>query len=286
MPRGVPKTGFRMTARRMSGSNVVPMVSNSDLMVHETDEEISTRIRERFDVFHELAMATISGDSRALIASGPPGLGKSFTVERILENKDESEYRVARGFVRATGLYRLLYETRHKNSVLVLDDSDSVFFDDVTLNLLKAACDTTERRRVSWRAETKMRDEDEDPIPTVFDYEGSVIFITNYDFDRMIQSGHKLAEHLSALVSRAHYLSLTLRTKRDFIVRIKQVIEEDGMLSDRLTKKQINEVVAFIEKNSDNLWELSLRMAIKIASIMKANPGNWERTAKITCLRS
>lgn len=280
MPRGIPKSGFRQTAKRVSGIEF----GSLETVQYETDEEIEARLHERFSCLEDLTVSTIAGDSRSLIVSGPPGLGKSFTVERVLGDKDESEYRLVKGFVRATGLYRLLYEMRHKNSVVVFDDCDSIFFDDVTLNLLKAACDTTERRRISWRAETKMRDEDEDPIPTTFDFEGSVIFITNYDFDKMMSTGHKLAEHVAAMVSRSHYIDLTLKTKRDFIVRIKQVINS-GMLSDRLTKKQIGECVSFIESNSDRIRELSLRMAIKIATLMKTHPTTWERIARVTCLK-
>lgn len=282
MPRGVPKNGYRMTAKRVN--TPFGAISAPEPLQTETDEEIAERLQERFSVLEELTISTISGESRAVIASGPPGLGKTFTVERLLADKDESEYRVVKGFVRATGLYRLLYEMRHKNCVLVFDDCDSIFFDDVTLNLLKAACDTTERRRISWRAETKMRDEDEDPIPTSFDFDGAIIFITNYDFDKMMQTGHKLAEHVAAMVSRSHYIDLTLKTRRDFIVRIKQVIGQ-GMLHDRLSKKQIQDCVAFIENNADRLRELSLRMAIKIASVMKTHPQGWERIARITCLK-
>lgn len=281
MPRGVPKSGFRMTAKRVNA----PFGEVVEPIQHETDEEIGERIEERFSCLEDLTQSTISGESRSLIVSGPPGLGKSFTVERILADKDESEYRIVKGFVRATGLYRILYEMRHKNCVVVFDDCDSIFFDDVTLNLLKAACDTTERRCISWRAETKMRDEDEDPIPTSFDFEGAVIFITNYDFDKMMSTGHKLAEHVAAMVSRSHYIDLTLKTKRDFIIRIRQVINS-GMLSDRLTKSQINDCLGFIEANSDRIRELSLRMAIKIAALMKTHPTRWERVARVTCLRN
>jgi hypothetical protein len=253
-------------------------------IIEETDEEIDARLKERFSVLKDLTLCILDGDSRALVVSGPTGLGKSYTIEQLLKNKDESEYRVVRGFVRATGLYRLLYEMKSKESVIVIDDADSIFFDDVSLNLIKAACDTTDRRRISWRAETKMRDEEDEPMPTTFDFEGSIIFITNYDFDKMISAGHKLSEHLAAMVSRAHYIDLTLKSKRDFIIRIHQVIKE-GMLSDRLTKKQIDECLEFIEANSGKLRELSLRMAIKIAKIMKTHPTRWEKIARITCCK-
>ena len=110
MPRGVPNSGYRKTVKRISG---VEFGSFEPLQM-ESDDEISERITERFLCLEELTNSTISGDSRALIVSGPPGLGKSYTVESILQDKNEEEYRIVKGFVRATGLYRLLYEMRHR----------------------------------------------------------------------------------------------------------------------------------------------------------------------------
>jgi broad-specificity NMP kinase len=280
MPRGVPKAGFRTYAKR---SPDIEFGSMEPIQM-ESDDQIAERIQERFECLEELARATITGESRALIVSGPPGLGKSYTVESVLSSKSADDYRIVKGFVRATGLYRLLYEMRHSNCVLVFDDCDSIFFENDTLNLLKAACDTTERRRIHWGAETRMRDDSEDILPTSFDFEGAVVFITNHDFDKMIAHEHKLSEHVAAMVSRAHYIDLTLKTKRDFVIRIKQVINQ-GMLHDRLSTQQINDCMAFIENHKNNLRELSLRMAIKIATLMKTYPHTWERIARITCLK-
>lgn len=283
MPRGVPKSGFRnrkSLARRVGELNALPI----EPVQIETDEEIDVRIRERFEILADLTNATVSGDSRALIVSGPPGLGKSYTVENILSNLDEYYYTVIKGFVRATGLYRILYEYRNKGQVIVFDDADSIFFDDAALSLLKAACDTTERRIISWRAETNMKLDDGDSLPTSFEFEGSVVFITNMDFDRIVDNQAKFHEHVAAMISRAHYVDLTMRSRRDYLVRIKQVIGQ-GMLSDRLTQPQVTQVVDFIEENMDSLRELSLRMAIKIASTMKSNPEKWERICRVTCMR-
>lgn len=283
MPRGVPKSGFRnrkSLARRSEDLNVLPI---EDIQM-ESDEEIDLRIRERFEILADLTNATVSGDSRALIVSGPPGLGKSYTVENILGGLDEYYYTIVKGFVRATGLYRILYEYRNKGQVIVFDDADSIFFDDAALSLLKAACDTTERRIISWRAETNMKLDDGDSLPTSFEFEGSVVFITNMDFDRIVDNQAKFHEHVAAMISRAHYVDLTMRTRRDYLIRIKQVVAQ-GMLADRLTQPQIRQVVEFIEENMNGLRELSLRMAIKIASTMKSNPDKWERICRVTCMR-
>lgn len=286
MPKGVPAAGFR-TARR--GSDAADRLAAIKVSYapekRETDAEIEARIADRFEILDVLTEACVVGNSRALIVSGPAGLGKSFTVEKRLTDWDPNElqHTIVKGYVRATGLVKLLYQFRQPGNVIVFDDADAIFFDDVSLNLLKAVCDTTERRRVSWLSEGKLLDEDSaELIPRSFDFEGTIIFITNYDFDAMIDKGHKLAPHLQAMVSRAHYIDLAMKSRRDYLVRIRQVVKQ-GLLS-HLTETQRHDVIAFIEGNHDKLRELSLRMAIKIGGLRKQG-GDWQKIAKITCCR-
>ena len=289
MPRGVPKSGQRMTKARIaaaSGVFAAPKASIPSLVTNETDEQILEKLKERFSALTLMSEATAFGMNRSLIISGPAGLGKSYGVMKIL-NKAEDAKRVAtvvKGYVRPTGLYKLLYENRFKRNIIVLDDADSIFSDDVCLNLLKAACDSTEKRRLSWLTETKMEDEDGERLPRSFEFEGSVIFITNYDFDDLIARGNKLAPHFEALISRSHYLDLAMKTKRDYFLRIKQVVA-DGMLDDDLKREQQNVLLSFIEDNMDRLRELSLRMVIKLAGLMTMNPSGWQKLAKITCMK-
>jgi hypothetical protein len=254
----------------------------------ETDAEIETKLSERFSILKVLANAACNGEARALIVSGPAGLSKSYTVEKALEAWDPSEtqYTIVKGYVRATGLYKALWQNRHKGRVLVFDDADTIFFDDTSLNFLKAVLDTTERRRVSYLAETTLIDEETaTPIPSTFDFDGSCIFITNYDFDHMIEKGHKLAPHLQALVSRAHYVDLAMKTRRDYFIRIRQVVEEGMLKTQGLDEQQSKEVMDFIEDNINRVRELSLRTAIKVGSIRKFN-SDWEKVARVTCLKN
>lgn len=281
MPRGVYNRKEKSGSDRISALKVV-----YDARPQESEAEVDARIAERFDILDTLTEACVVGNARALIVSGPAGLGKSFTVEQRLSQWDpeEANHIIVKGYVRATGLVKLLYHYRHENNVIVFDDADAIFFDDVSLNLLKAVCDTTERRRVSWLSEGKLiDDESAELIPRSFDFEGAIIFISNYDFDAMIDRGHKLAPHLQALVSRSHYIDLALKTRRDYLVRIRQVIRQ-GLL-DHLTIQQRDEVIAYIEKNHERLRELSLRMALKVGSLRKQG-GNWERLANVTCCKN
>jgi hypothetical protein len=268
----------------------VPRNTTADMTIHtvikETDDQIETRLLDRFNVLAHLTKACIAGQSRSLIVSGPPGLGKSFTIEQELMRWDTSseKYAIVKGYVRATGLYKLLYKYKDEGKVIVFDDADAIFYDDVSLNLLKTVCDTTENRKVSWLAETKMMDDNDDRLPRNFDFEGTIIFITNLDFDDLIKKGHKLTPHLEALVSRSHYIDLGMKNKRDYLLRIRQVIKQ-GMLG-HMTDDQKNDIMSFMNDNQNILRELSLRMAIKLASIRCSTHLEWEKVAKITCCKN
>lgn len=304
MPRGVPKAGFRMTlARQQAAARGEPVVLNPSMQQNvpwnfqgpipaevtqpETDEEILARITERFEILEELTEDALSGNVRALIVSGPPGLGKTFTIERKVREYDPAEERfnIVSGFSRATGLYRSLFNGSNQGQGVIYDDCDSIFGDEVALNLLKKACDTTDERHISWGAETKMRDDSGDLLPTKFPFFGSVIFVTNLDFEQLIMSGNKFSPHLQAMMDRALYLDLGLKTKRDFMIRIRQVCIDYGMLEKLgLTASQQEEVLQYMEENSGKLRELSIRTAIKIAQLMLRNT-NWESRAKFTLLK-
>ena len=111
----------------------------------ETDAEIAARIEERFDILEYMTTEAIEGNIRGLVVYGPAGLGKSYTVEQALADWDpeEQNHTIVKGFSTKTGLYKSLYEYKDPGQVIVFDDCDSIFFDDVALSMLKAVCDTT-----------------------------------------------------------------------------------------------------------------------------------------------
>lgn len=257
----------------------------------ETDEQIISRIEERFEILDEMTRATVNGDVRALIVTGPPGVGKSFGVERELEKSGllddlanrPRKYEVVKGAMTPIGLYCKLYEYSDKNNVLVFDDCDSVLMDDLSLNILKAALDSSKKRTIHWNADShKLRNEG---VPNSFDFKGSVIFITNVKFDNV--RSLKIKDHLEALMSRCHYLDLTLDTMRDKYLRIKQIARTGGLFTEYgLDKHQENELLDFMKTNETRLREMSLRMAIKLADLRRMSPNRWQGIAENTCMKS
>ena len=261
-------------------------VTYAEASKRETDAQIEARLADRFDILDILTEGTIVGNSRSLIVSGAPGVGKSFGVEKMLRQYDPSgeTYTIVKGYTRPTGLVKLLYQYRHAGNIIVFDDADSVFQDDIGLNILKCVADTTDRRTVSWLSEGKLVDETTaEIIPRSFDFEGGIIFLSNLNFEYMIDKGSRIAPHLEAMMSRSFYLDLSMRSKRDSLIRIRQVIKA-GMLSD-LPPASRDDVVGFIEANFERMRELSLRSAVKLAALRKTS-AQWSKIASITMLRN
>jgi hypothetical protein len=257
-----------------------------------TDEEIMERLRTRFNILDDMTRAVKKGDVRAMIVTGPPGVGKSFGVEKVLskhdvfadvaQNEKLKKYEVVKGAMSAIGLYSKLYEYSDKKSILVFDDCDSVLLDDLSLNILKAALDSSKKRMIHWNTDSRLlRSEG---VPNSFEFKGGAIFITNIKFDNV--RSKKLRDHLEALESRCHYLDLTIDTEREKILRIKQVVTECGMLDDYEFSDLEKEVlIDFVDDNKKKLRELSLRTVLKIADLKRSMPGNWRAVAEVTCMR-
>jgi len=256
----------------------------------ETDEQIIERLGERFEILTEMTKAVKAGDVRAMIVSGPPGVGKSFGVEAVLQKDDmfnliaekKPKYEIVKGAMSSLGLYSKLYEFSGSGNVVVFDDCDSVLMDELSLNILKGALDSSKKRYIAWNTDSRLlRSEG---IPDRFEFKGAAIFITNIKFEHV--RSKKLRDHLDALESRCHYIDLQMDTNREKILRIKQVVNEAGML-DSYNFEPIakDEVVNFIIDNQTKLRELSLRMVLKVADLRKSFPTTWTAMAKTTCMR-
>ncbi len=254
----------------------------------ETDEETIERMRERFDMLEDMTRACKKGDVKAMIVSGPPGVGKSYGVEKVLGKHDlistlgetAPKYQVVKGAMSAIGLYCKLFNYADKDNVLVFDDCDSIFADELSLNILKAALDSKKKRTIHWNTDSfKLRNEG---VPDCFDFKGSAIFITNLKFDK---AKGKVREHLMALESRCHYIDLTIDTDREKMLRIQQIVR-DGMLTEyKFAEELVQDIVDFVDINKNRLRELSLRTVLKVADLAKAFPTKWEAMAENTVMK-
>ena len=280
-----PKAVIRISVDSENKLRDKPPVQPKD----ETDEEVIERMRKRFAILEDMTKATKRGDVRAMIVSGPPGVGKSFGVETVLEKYNTlttlgnmpPKFEVVKGAMSPIGLYCKLYNFSSRDNVLVFDDCDSILLDDLSLNILKAALDSKKVRKICWNTDSHMLRRE--AVPDQFEFAGSVIFITNIKFDSV--KSKKLRDHLEALESRCHYIDLTIDTLREKLLRIQQIVK-DGMLNSYALSDEVKgQVVQYIWDHKRRLREVSLRTVLKIADLAKAFPEQWQDMATSTVLK-
>ena len=265
-----------------------PVATQTDT-AEETDEQAIDRIAARFSILDEMAEAVSTSKVRAMIVSGPPGIGKSYGVERALEKQNmfqdiagsQRKFEVVKGAMSAIGLYKKLYEHSAKGHVVCFDDCDAILYDDLALNLLKAALDTGKKRTLHWNTESRTLMAE--GMPNSFEFFGGVIFITNIKFDNV--KSKKLQDHLQALQSRCHYLDLTIDSMRDRMLRIRQICGAGMLEKYAMGKEEEDRLVQFIYDNKHKLREISLRMVLKIADLWKMAPDRYQHLAEQICMR-
>lgn len=245
-----------------------------------TDEDIRTDLKERFDILNLLTRGVIAANVRSLVVTGAPGVGKTYNIENELERSDV-KYEIVRGGISAVNLYMLAYRNRRSGQVVVLDDADSIFGDEQALNLLKALCDSSATRTVSWMKESPTLMEAD--IPKSFEYNGGFIFISNLDFQRFVDTrDSRLAQHMEALMSRSLYLDLRLHGREELGVWVNHIAVE-GRIFDRenIVPELGVDILQFLNENRSCLRELSIRTLLKTCQLAKSHPENWKPMAKL-----
>jgi hypothetical protein len=250
-----------------------------------SDSQILSDLKERFDILSLLTKGAVAKNIRAMVVTGAPGVGKTYTVEQILEHSNVP-HEIVRGSLSALHLYMLAYNYRKPGSVIVLDDADSIFNDEDALNILKALCDTSSSRKVSYMKEAPQLKEND--IPQSFEFNGAMIFISNLDFQTFVDEGkNKYAAHFEALMSRSLYLDLRLHNRDELGVWVNHIAQA-GKIFDRENVPQNlrTPILSFLDNHRHDLRELSIRTLMKLCGLAKDNPARWESIARVLLTRT
>lgn len=279
------QTGDEVSNEKMNATGSTSSSEDiiEDYFQDETEEQTKARIANSFELVEVAASACAEGMTYGLIISGPPGIGKTHSVIKAVEDSGLvacESYELIKGTGSALGLYKKLYEYSEKGYVLILDDADEFLNDPEALNLLKAVLDTSEHRHVSWLSESRALKDD--GVPTSFVFKGSIIFLTNLDFERAIASRSKLGRHLEALMSRCHYMNMDMYRSSDIIIRIKQVIDSGMLARNGLSPEEVQDVTDFFIEHYESMRSVDLRTVIKIGQY-RANLTNWREMTAATC---
>ena len=191
-----------------------------------------------------------------ILVTGGAGLGKTYLVKKTLADmglRESHEFVHFKGRATAAGLFSTLYD--NSNSIIVLDDCDSVFKDDDAVNILKAALDSYDVRKISYLSTKPIKDEQGNPIPRSFEFTGKIIFISNIP-----QQG--LDE---AIKSRSFVADISMTTEQMF-TRIDQLMAKMEPNIPQQAKDQARQIMQELHDKYDGV-EINLRSFIKAARI-------------------
>lgn len=117
---------------------------------------------EVFEQIIEYGKKLIKGETskKLLMIAGDPGLGKTFEVEDLLNQKvGLGNYETIGGKITPLELYKNLW--KHNGKILVLDDIDDIFDNTTSVNILKKATDSKPERWVDYASGVLSNEEDE-----------------------------------------------------------------------------------------------------------------------------
>lgn len=255
-------------------------------IVEKTDEEIRAELEEKFFILDLISQGVASNQIRSLVVTGSPGTGKSFGIEKVMREKEKENasffFTTLKGTVSAIKLYSQLWECREKNCVLIIDDCD---IDDVEcFNMLKAATDSSRKRVISYNKLANFLAEND--IPHSFVFEGGLIYLSNINLADELKRKSKISPHIAAFVSRAHYIDVTLKTKREQIIRVMMVAQSEGFAKEHnVSKKQVEVVCQWVNENNHQVREISIRLITKLCDLVKTFDNDWQRIANVTLCR-
>ena len=288
--KGFPNKNIRVRVTdnnyMIEGADMTARTVQTEAMRLESDTEVMDRLRKRFGMLEELAGAAKKGMIKALVVQGAPGTGKSHGVEKRLSkhnvlatlSEKDVPYTILKGALSPIGLYKTLYKYREAGKVIVVDDADSIFEDVLSLNLLKAALDSKDKRVICWNTESRVLDRE--GIPDRFTLESSMIFLTNIDFTSV--KSNKLRPHIEAIMSRAHFFDTGVNSDRERRLRIRQVAQDSLLKTFKFDETDEAEVMDYMEDNFDRFRESSLRTLVKIAELKRAFGDTWREYAEIS----
>ena len=209
-----------------------------------------------FDNLTRLTKMVGRGIQPSLVITGMAGTGKTHLVKETLKSmglRESYEFVHFKGRATAAGLFITLYQNSDK--VVVLDDCDSVFKDDDAVNILKAALDSYDTRKISYISSRPLKDEYGEPLPAHFEFTGRIIFISNIEQSRLD----------AAIRSRSFVSDISMNTTQMF-KRMEQLMPTMEKTIPLAAKQQALDIMKRLDEKFAGI-DINLRSFIKAARI-------------------
>jgi hypothetical protein len=209
-----------------------------------------------FNNLERLTKMVGRGIQPSLVITGMAGVGKTHLVKETLKQmglRESYEFEHFKGKATAAGLFITLYQNSDK--IVVLDDCDSVFKDDDAVNILKAALDSYDTRKISYISTKPLKDEFGEPIPSHFEFTGKIIFISNIHQSKLDE----------AIRSRSFVADISMNTSQMF-QRMEQLMSSMEPRIPLAAKQQALEIMQSLDAKYGGV-DINLRSFIKAARI-------------------
>ena len=209
-----------------------------------------------FDNLTRLTKMVGRGIQPSLVITGMAGVGKTHLVKETLKQmglRESYEFVHFKGRTTAAGLYITLYQNSDK--IVIFDDCDSVFKDEDAVNLLKAALDSYDTRKISYISSKPLKDEFGEPLPAHFEFTGKVIFISNINQSKLD----------AAIRSRSFVSDISMNTTQMF-TRMEQLMATMEPSIPMAAKQQALDIMKELDKKYAGI-DINLRSFIKAARI-------------------
>jgi hypothetical protein len=244
---------------------------------------------DKFMTIYKICKVFVTGNSaqKAIIVSGDAGTGKSHYVKKAFidtNTTDRIDYNKSKSY-KAAAFYVRLFLNRNPGDVVVFDDCglEHLSGEDfkIIVELLKGATEMTKgERMLGWERVSVNKLMEEHGVPMEFDFQGSIIWITNSSFEQLAK---KFNAHWEAIQSRFIQVQVRL-TEQEKLLYTLYLLEEVKMLEGDncetkeggYSKEIITKTIKYIKENRKWMPNITARVAAKIADTMEMFPDDWQ----------
>lgn len=248
---------------------------------------IIKEVQQKFDSIYDITRSFVEkpGAISGVLISGDAGTGKTHYVQKAFidtETTEDVEY-IKGGKITAVTLYAKMWFNRNKGRVIVLDDCDIIHKSKnemiQILDMLKGATEITKDERiVSYEVSSPPQLIRENNIPSKFDFQGSIVWITN---DKIEEIEKKAPGHWAAISSRFNIAKVYLNDQEKLLYTLHLI--ENGLLGEDCkgfdggySDEVVKDVVEYINTNYRYLNEITPRIAMRVADVRNSFPNNWK----------
>jgi hypothetical protein len=226
----------------------------SELTETSPSDDVEPPYRARYRILERLTCLVGAGKINGLLVTGQPGLSKTTTVLKALTAMGLVEgigFAVYKGHTSPLGLYQTIWAEQKASTgrVILFDDCDSALGKD-GVNLIKAALDDKSRRVVSFMSSKLPHG-----VPTQFEFDGRIIFISNLPLSKLDQ----------AAMDRCHCVEIALSRSDLYQFIEREVLPQDFLTTNLAQRRYIfRRMKAALQRSP---VQASVRLYIKLLSL-------------------